>query len=279
MSCDMRQTAHRPYPMARGPWAMAMVWHELLFMHWPVDAAVLRPLVPAGLEIDTYTGNGFVDQAFIGVVPFRMSGVRARGTPAAPGLSAFPELNVRTYVRSAPTADEPRGRPGVWFFSLDAANRLAVEVARATFHLNYLRARMVCERENGEAGWVRYVCERRDGRATAAAFRGRYRGVGPVCAAGAGSLEAFLTERYCLYAADRRGRALRGEIHHAPWPLRSAEAAVEVNTMAEAAGIGVEDVEGRWPLLHYVERLEVAAWLPRRVMGVSPGARGSVGEV
>src|SRR5215208_3559497 len=114
--------AHRPWPPPQQPWVLAMHWHDLLFMHWPIESATIRRHIPATLTIDTFDG-----MAWIGVVPFRMQGVRPRLVPALPGLSAFPELNVRTYVSAA-------GKPGVWFFSLDAGNPLAVEAARDVFH-------------------------------------------------------------------------------------------------------------------------------------------------
>src|ERR1700724_1868255 len=110
MENPLSKLDHRPWPLPRGPWIMAQVWHDLLFAHWPVAPQVMRPLVPASLELDT-----FEDEAWLGIVPFRMSGVRLRGTPALPYLSAFPELNVRTYVTHG-------NKPVVWFFSLDATN-------------------------------------------------------------------------------------------------------------------------------------------------------------
>src|SRR5579871_2268047 len=116
-------TAHRPWTLPPRPWAMAMRWHDLAFLHWPVPAQTIRPLIPPALDVDSYDGK-----AWIGVVPFRMTGVRPRFVPSLPGLSAFPEINVRTYVTTG-------GKPGVWFFSLDAAHRLAVWTARRTFHL------------------------------------------------------------------------------------------------------------------------------------------------
>ena len=227
---------------------MAQTWHDLLFAHWPVELAALRRHIPAALEIDTYQG-----QAWLGVVPFRMSGVRLRETPALPGFSAFPELNVRTYV----VAGE---KPGVWFFSLDAANRIAVAVARAWFHLPYFRARMSCEEQNG---WIEYRCGRMHRGAPCGVFSGRYRATGAVFSAPPGSLEHFLTERYCLYSVDARGRILRGEIHHAPWPLQPAEAELTSNTMSEAAGIHLAPAR---PLLHFARRLEVVVWPPKRVV-------------
>ena len=116
---------HRPWPVPQKPWVMRQVWHDLVFAHWPVSVDQLRPLIPPGLQIDTYDG-----QAWIGVVPFRMSGIRPRLLPAVPWLSAFPELNVRTYV----VADD---KPGVWFFSLEAANLVAVTIARWWYCLLY----------------------------------------------------------------------------------------------------------------------------------------------
>ena len=226
---------------------MAQSWHDLLFAHWPVDAKKLRALIPDRLEIDTFDG-----QAWLAVVPFRMTGVRLRGTPAVPWLSAFPELNVRTYV----TCD---GKPGVWFFSLDAANSLAVAIARTWFHLPYFRARMSCtERE----GWIHYRSERTHRRAPAGMLVGQYRPSGNIFSPQRGTLEHFLTERYCLYTTDGRGQLIRGEIHHSPWPLQVAEADFSRNTMAEAAGVALPNVE---PLLHFAKRQDVVVWQPERL--------------
>ncbi|HMO56500.1 MAG TPA: DUF2071 domain-containing protein [Roseiflexaceae bacterium] len=221
-----------------------MEWHELLFMHWRVAPAQLQPLLPPGLLLDTYDGS-----AWIAIVPFRMAGVRLRGLPPLPGLAAFPELNVRTYVRIG-------DRPGVWFFSLDAANRVAVEAARLAFHLNYIYARMACDTASDT---VLYRSRRVGTRA--GAFRAHYRPTGAVTWADTGSLEHWLTERYCLYAADRRGVIRRGEIHHAPWPLQPAEALIEINSMTAPLGLTLQGA----PLLHYAQRLDVVAWLPERV--------------
>jgi len=239
----LADTAHRPWPLPRAPWVMAQSWHDLLFAHWPVRAAALARLLPGGVELDTFDGR-----AWIGVVPFRMSGVRVRLLPPTPGATAFPELNVRTYVRCG-------DKPGVWFFSLDAKSRLAVEVARRSFHLPYHLADMVCE-EAG-AGRVRYESHRIDDET--ARFRASYGPLGEVFRARRGTLEHWLTERYCLFAADPRGRVLVGEIHHAPWPLQRAEAVFEENGMARAAGIELPDEE---PHLLFARRLDVAIWPP-----------------
>jgi uncharacterized protein len=241
----LNDTSHRPWPLPAGPWIVAQSWHSLLFAHWPVDVQVFRSLVPEALEIDTFQGC-----AWLGVVPFRMSGVRLRATPASPWLSAFPELNVRTYVTA-------RGKPGVWFFSLDAANAIAVSVARWWFHLPYFRARMCCDEKDGI---VHYSSRRTHRGAQRAILIGRYRPIGDAFSPRSGTLEHFLTERYCLYAADSRGRILRGEIHHPAWKLQSAEAEFEQNTMTESMGISLPSQR---PLLHFAKRQDMVAWSPR----------------
>ena len=246
--------SHRPWPRPGDAWRMAMRWHDLLFAHWPVQADALRPLVPAGLEIETHSG-----MAWLGVIPFRMTSVRPRGVPALPWVSAFPELNVRTYVTAG-------GKAGVWFFSLDAGNRLAVEVARRWYLLPYVYARMRIEER---AGWVEYECrrssraisEQRIATGLAPEFAGRYQASGPIFRSQAGSLEHFLTERYCLYATDARGQLYRGEIDHAPWPLQPADADIRVNTMTAPLGLRLPDTA---PLLHFARRLDVVAWSLRR---------------
>jgi uncharacterized protein len=183
--------------------------------------------------------------------PFRMSGVRLRLTPPLPLLSAFPELNVRTYV----VADK---KPGVWFFSLDARNPVAVAAARAWFHLPYFRARMYCE---DREGWIHYASDRTHRGAHPAVLHTKYRPTGEAFESEHGTLEHFLTERYCLYAADSHGRVSRGEIHHQPWQLQIAEAQFQRNSMTEAGGIALPLQN---PLLHFARRQDVVVWSPQR---------------
>ncbi len=238
---------HRAYPAPSGPWALSMSWRDLLFMHWPIRPDALRPLIPPALGLDTFDGS-----AWLGVVPFRMTGVRPHFLPAVPGLSGFPELNLRTYVSAG-------GRPGIWFFSLDAHNPVAVRLARATFHLPYFDARMSCRKEGDE---THYRSVRTHRGAPPAKFSARYRPAGEPFESRPGTIEDFLTERYCLYAADGRGRVRRGDIHHRLWPLRPAEAEVETLEMAEQIGVKLPDTP---PLLHHAGRLDVLAWPPRRL--------------
>lgn len=243
----------RPWPRPTRPWVLPMGWHDLLFAHWPVPAAPLRERLPAGLELDTHEGR-----AWIGVVPFRMTGIRPRGLPPVPGVSAFAELNVRTYV----VAD---GKPGVWFFSLDAASRIAVRVARGVFGLPYFDAAMECRAE-GES--VDYASERTHAGAPAARFRGRYGPTGPVFHSAPGSLEEWLTERYCLYGAGHRG-VFRMEIDHVRWPLQPARARFDVVEMTALAGVELPSCD---PHLLFARRLDVVAWTRERA---GEGARGT----
>ena len=184
----LSRTGHRPYPVPPGSWALFMSWHDLLFMHWPIPEEALRSLIPPALHLDTFDGS-----AWLGITPFRMSGTRPRSLPSVPPLSNFPELNVRTYVTA-------KDKPGIWFFSLDARNPIAVRLARATFSLPYFDAEMSCHLVGDE---VRYRSVRKQRGAREARFAGRYRPVGGPFNSRPGTLEHFLTERYCLYSASR----------------------------------------------------------------------------
>lgn len=224
-----------------------MQWTELAFLHWPVDPAPLRRLLPSGLELDTRDGD-----AWLGVVPFRMRRTRVRWLPPLPTTSEFPELNVRTYVRCG-------DRAGVWFFSLDATSRLAVAGARATFGLPYFRADMVVEQRGG---LVSYVSTRTDRRGPPARFAAGYCSGGASRTAEPGSLEHFLTERYCLFASSARGRLRCGEIAHAPWQLQPASVQLGECDMTRLLGIAVPD---HAPFALCAEPQTVAAWSPRPV--------------
>lgn len=240
------KTDHRPWPMPASPWIMTQTWNDLLFAHWPVDVPTLQAKLPDGFELDVFDA-----QAWIGIVPFHMTNVAPRGVPALPWTSAFPELNVRTYVRVG-------SRPGVYFFSLDATNAVAVGTARAMFHLPYFTATMQVD---DRAGWVHYTSRRTQPDAGPAELEARYRPTGGVMNAKPGTLDYFLTERYCLFTAHE-GRAYTVDIHHPPWPLQPAEAEFRVNTMADAAGIPLPSIA---PVLHFAKRQDVVVWWLARV--------------
>ncbi len=236
--------AHRPYPPPDRPWSGHMVWSDVLFLHWPVEASALRRAMPPGLPLELRGGV-----AWLTVAAFVMSEVHPRGLPPLPGHARFPELNVRTYV----TMDD---RPGVYFFSLDVPRLLAVAGARAIFALNYFLARMSVRSQGGR---VHYESHRRVG--DPADFRARYDPHGPVRTAAPGTLEHWLTARYCLYSVRRGGTILRAEIHHADWPLRDVDVEIEENTMAAPIELPLGGPE----LRQWAEPVEVFAWLPERV--------------
>lgn len=207
-------------------------WRNLLFVHWRLPAALVEPLIPPGLTLDTYDGS-----AWVAIVPFTMHGVRPAWFPALPGVSAFHETNVRTYVHL------DGEDPGVWFFSLDAANALAAAVARARWHLAYHWAAMELVRRGDR---VLYTSQRKWPSEMRASSRievevGEFLtdrlADGNRDAVAEGSLEHFLAERYVLYAQSRGGNLYRGRVAHDPYPLRHAEICSLDETMLAAAGI------------------------------------------
>lgn len=227
------------------PRVLRMQWLDLCFMHWPVPPAAVQATLPRGVEVDTRDG-----QAYVGVVPFRMADVAPRFVPAVPGLSAFPELNLRTYVTV-------NGERGVWFYSLDVTQPLAAALARTFFHLPYRQAHMWVDRQ-GDV--TRYASVRTDLRTGPGAFAGAYRPSGLLLTPAPDSLETWLTDRLRLFSASPDGRVFRGRIHHAAWPLRRAQAEVRVNTLGERYGFDLS----RGPHLLHAGRLDVTArWLDR----------------
>jgi len=235
---------HRTWPLPEASWSWRQSWRDLLFAHWPVAARVLRPLVPEPLEVQEFDGASWV-----GLVPFRMAGVMRRPLPDLPWVSAFPELNVRLYV-------EHDGKPGVWFLSLDATNPLAVWAARRFFFLPYFRARIALDRAGDS---VRYACRRAGGEP---AFDARYRPTSDPYESTPGTLEHWLTERYCLYAQAPDGTLWRNDVHHLPWPLQAAEAEIARNTYLAAPGL---PIDGPPSLLHFARRIDVIVWPGERI--------------
>ncbi len=231
---------------------LRMNWHDLLFMHWPIPGVDIQRLLPEGLTVDTFDGY-----AWIGVVPFRMSDVAPLWSPAVPGLSNFPELNVRTYVHCG-SEGSVDSKPGVWFFSLDATQWLAVRVARWMYNLNYVDAAISLKSTSDN--FIEYRSRRKQNW-PAAEYSARYRSTGEGIK-NPNDLELWLTSRYCMYAADPNGNLYRGEIDHQPWQLERAECEVCVNTMTEWLGIHLPPQN---PLLHFSRAISVRAWSMERV--------------
>ena len=238
------QVEHRPYPMESERWVMGQRWHDLLFAHWRLDPAVLQSLLPPPLEIDTFDGS-----AWLAVVPFAMTDVRARGLPGFGRISNFLELNVRTYVRSGDI-------DGVYFFSLDASSMPAVSAARRWFHLPYFRARMELNRR---ADWIDYQSKRTHRGQEPAHIALSYRPTGPPEIAQPDSLESWLVERYRLLTERPDGAVVTGEIHHGPWQLQPAEVHIHINTMVEWLGI---DIDRDPDHVRFARFLDVYLWRP-----------------
>jgi len=195
---------------ANQPVVMYQRWEQLLFLHWSFDPVVIQQTLPPGLTVDTFDGR-----AWVGVVPFFMSGVRPRFLPAVPRISNFQELNLRTYVIDA------EGRRGVWFYSLDTSHRFPVWIARRFFHLNYRYAKMSAER-NGPH--IQYKSERHleNGWDQPQHFEWSPNGV--VRRAEQGCLEHFLVERYRLFSFNaKRGELLSGCVSHVPYSVQDVE--------------------------------------------------------
>lgn len=238
----LERTGHRPWPVPEEPWLMAQSWEDLLFAHWRVPEERLRPVVPPEIPLDSFDGS-----AWVGVTPFRVGAFRLRGLPHVPRITAFAETNVRTYA----TID---ARPGIFFLSLDAENAFAVKGARRAYRLPYFRARMEVKRA---AGWIDYRSERTSQDGPPARLGLRYRPTGEQSPAEPGSLEYFLTERYCLYTTDECALPHRADIHHPPWPLQSAQANFEVNSMAIPWGLELSPNDA---VLHFASRQDVVIW-------------------
>lgn len=244
----LSNSGHRPWPVPKRSWAIQMIWRNLLFAHWRVPAAELRQHVPEPLVIDEFDGS-----AWVAVTPFTMD-LTYRKIPV---LKNTPELNVRTYVRY-------EDKPGVFFFSLDLASGFGVWGARVGFGLPYWKAAMQSKisrrMQTGDADeWITFQSQRTSKQAE---FRGRYRqnGTSPT-APTPGSLEYFLTERYCLYNVEK-GKVYRAEIAHLPWPLQTAQAELERNTVTDAVGLKLPQDK---PVLHFARELDVLCWTPKKV--------------
>jgi uncharacterized protein YqjF (DUF2071 family) len=210
-----------------------------------MNSDCLRKTIPNSLEIDTYEGS-----AWIGVIPFAMRKVRPRYAPETPGMSNFLELNVRTYVVKD-------GIPGVYFYSLDCSNSVAVLIARIFYHLPYFNARMKLSNKNGAVSYFSH----RDG--DDEIFSATYEPIGSVYKSSPGSIERFLTERYCLYTTDGRGNCYRAMIHHDMWSLQAARAEIRVKELIyKQLGITLPNTR---PLLHYSENIDTLEWGLRKL--------------
>jgi uncharacterized protein len=227
-----------------GPSLMRYTLVDVLFVHWPISASLLRPLVP--LPLDLYGG-----QAWVTVAPFDLNGLRLRYAPPLPGLDSFAELDVRTYV----TVDR---KPGIWLLSADATSPLTVILQRWRRRFPYFHARTTLGRR-GET--LFYHCIRQGSHGPRTQFAAHYTPRGPVYTAEPGSLADFLLERYYTYSINQRGEVYRSQVNHRPWPLQDVSARIAMaNLLPESLQLGNTP-----PQLHYCEHLDVHAWSPTMV--------------
>jgi uncharacterized protein len=246
------RTSHKPRPLPAGRWAMTQRWNDLLFAHWPIPASRIGALLPDWLEADTFQGS-----AWLGAVPFWLDRIKVRGVPAIPGLRNFPDLNLRTYVR-----DRYTGTPGIFFFSVDSNNLLAIAAAHFIYHLPYFLAEMHLE-QRSEREFAFY--SRRRFASDRVIFKARYRGLGPsrrLVEIRSGSFEHFMSERPCVFSTNRAGQPIRANLHHVPWPLEEAEAEIERNDLPAALGIKLPAAP---PILHYSRRMALYIWQLERL--------------
>jgi uncharacterized protein YqjF (DUF2071 family) len=241
---DLDRLAVRERPS--GQPIMHQKWGKLLFMHWRIEAHVLRRLIPAGLEIDTFDGS-----AWIAITPFTMWNIRAFPpfVPPVPGFSSLHELNVRTYVYFDRV-------PGVWFLSLDCNSAAAVLAARALFFLPYYNAAIQIEEH---AQRIDYALARTDD--PPAELQASWKMGEKLSYTQPGSLEFFLTERYCLYS-EHEEKLYRARIYHQPWPLQKATLTSLSSTMIESLDLPTPKGD---PLVHYAEEIGVDIWGLKRL--------------
>lgn len=237
---DRLSPTRRPNARASG----TQRWRDLLFLHWEVPESVLRPLVPSDLSLDAFEGRFYV-----GLVPFAMFGVRPWWLPELVSLD-FLETNVRTYVHH-------QGKdPGVYFFSLDAASTLAVAAARQMWGLPYFNADMSLSQDDSMN--FSYRARRSKSRSKPATLQVTYTAEQQTRASQPDTLEHFLFERYLLFA-ERKGQLLKGQVHHAPYPVANARISHLEESLLAAAEV---PVKGDPSLCHYSPGVDVEVFGP-----------------
>ncbi|MGM0899512.1 MAG: YqjF family protein [Bacillota bacterium] len=231
---------HRLWPLPRLPWVMKQIWENVLFAHYPVKLETLRKLVPEKLPLDTFNGL-----AWVGIVAVHISNIRLRGLPPIPGITHFSQVNVRTYV----TLD---GKPGVYFFSLDAGNRLAVETAKIVGNLPYKYSEVAMESTQSN---IHFESSRKTGDNANLVFN--FKPISKPFHPAKESFEEWVAERYCLYTFSKTGKTLRGDILHLPWLLQQVQAEFYENTLLSSLNI---QPESNPPILHYSRQKDVRFW-------------------
>ncbi|MGK0698489.1 YqjF family protein [Priestia flexa] len=216
-------------------WLMKQVWRDLLFIHWPVSAKELQKLLPEPLTIDTFEGKGFIS-----LVPFTMTGIRFKGTPSVPCISQLHELNVRTYVNY-------QGERGVYFFSLDATNALAVWIARRFFHLPYLHADIMVNKYKDS---INFECTRKHKGFQQEEVLLTYKPISAPYHTKEGTVDEWLTNRDRLFTVYKK-KVFRGKLFHDPWILQDGHYFMRKNTLTTA----YPPINKSETIVHYAQHL------------------------
>jgi len=236
-------TEHRPFPLPDRPWVMRQRWDDVLFLHWPVPPNVLRPHIPDELELDLYDGT-----AWIGIVLFEVNGLRGRFFPPIPFANTFPEVNVRTYVKK-------NGKQGIYFFSLDTSNKLAIKAARTAYSLPYFYANVSLKRSETE---VNFSSIRKERGMPRESLQVTYRPKGVEVPNEESSFQHWMAERYCQWTLFGN-ELFRTDIHHRKWVFESVDIELTLNTMAQYIP---RDCFSKTPIAHYSGSKNTLFWLP-----------------
>ncbi len=228
-------------------WIMSQSWRNLLFIHWPIPPEILRPHIPSTLEIDTYNRS-----AWLGVVVLVIEGIHPRGLSSISLTPTFPEINVRTYVHYD-------GKPGVFFLSLDVENWASNTIAKRWYHLPYKKA-AVTFRKEGQTFYCKSV--RKEKASPPFSFQVKYSPVSEVYFPKEGTLDHWLTERYCLFSSNNGSNIFCGEIQHCPWPLQKAEAEINRNTLLTRYKINSTEIQ---PISYFSKGVDTLFWNIKKV--------------
>ena len=243
----MKKQDHRSWPVPSKNWIMRQTWKNVFFAHWPILPERLRSSIPSSLDIDTYQ-----QMAWLGVVIFEIEGIYFRGLSPISVVFRFPEVNLRTYVQH-------KGKPGVFFLSLDVGNWASLAISKRWYHLPYCKAKISYRKEGNT-----FHCQSvRNGNSNnPITFKGSFttdlRSYFPE----EGTIDHWLTERYCLYSLDRKGNIYCGDIHHKPWSLQKAQAVLSNNTLPAPFGIDISEDE---PILHFSKGLDALFWNIKKI--------------
>ncbi|KAB2334776.1 DUF2071 domain-containing protein [Cytobacillus depressus] len=243
----MKDFGHRPWQLPSKHWIMRQTWSNLFFTHWPIAPEILRPYIPQSLQIDTF--NRY---AWVGIILFVMEGIYPRGLNYKSILPSFPEINVRTYVQ----CDD---KPGIYFLSIDVGDWASYTIAKRWFRLPYFSSHVSFQKEDQT---FQFGSKRKGNSNSPITFNGKYIPLPKIFYPKKGTLDHWLTERYCLYSKDQRGNLYCGEIHHRPWPLQYAESEIHMNTLLSPFNIDLNEVK---PISHYSKGVDSLIWNIKKV--------------